>query len=103
MVDWRDDAACRTEDPELFFPIGPTNTRQIAEAKLVCNRCPVAGDCLGWAMGAGQPHGIWGGLSEEERNVLRRSGARITTRAHLILISTPEHFLMEVWHEPRSG
>ena len=45
IMDWRHEAVCRDEDPELFFPVGnsgPALLTQIAKAKLVCNRCPVA-------------------------------------------------------------
>ena len=43
-MDWRHEAVCRDEDPELFFPVGNSGPAltQIAKAKLVCNRCPVA-------------------------------------------------------------
>ena len=42
-MDWRHDAICRDEDPELFFPVGTSGPAlmQIAEAKSVCRRCPV--------------------------------------------------------------
>ncbi|MGH3981118.1 MAG: WhiB family transcriptional regulator, partial [Pseudonocardiaceae bacterium] len=42
--DWRHSAACRDEDPELFFPVGDDGPAlvQIAAAKTVCARCPVA-------------------------------------------------------------
>jgi len=65
-VDWRHDAACRDEDPELFFPIGNTGPAliQIDEAKAVCRRCPVVDECLLWALESGQDAGVWGGLSE---------------------------------------
>lgn len=102
-MDWRNKAACRTEDPELFFPAGATCARQITEAKSVCHRCPVTADCLRWAMDTGQHYGIWGGLSEEERLVLLRCGARITGRAHLILISASEQYLIETSDQPKSG
>jgi len=45
---WRDRAACLSEDPELFFPIGTTGPAliQTEEAKAVCRRCEVIEDCL---------------------------------------------------------
>jgi len=40
-MDWRHKAVCRDEDPELFFPWKQWPAlAQIADAKLVCNRCP---------------------------------------------------------------
>ena len=81
-MDWRDQGACRGEDPELFFPIGTTDSAlaQLQEAKAVCRRCPVQEECLHWALHsepAGQgAAGVCAGLSEDERRVLRRLGAR---------------------------
>ncbi|HLI37900.1 MAG TPA: WhiB family transcriptional regulator [Streptosporangiaceae bacterium] len=72
---WRSRAACRGEDPELFFPVGssgPAALRQVAAAKAVCARCPVRDACLGFALSTGQDYGIWGGLTEDERRRLRR-------------------------------
>ena len=73
-MDWRHEALCRDEDPELFFPIGSTGPaeRQIAEAKAVCRRCSVTEACLAWALASGQDAGVWGGMSEDERRSLRR-------------------------------
>ena len=55
-MDWRHRAVCRDEDPELFFPVGNSGPAlaQIADAKLVCNRCAVTTECLGWALNTGQ-------------------------------------------------
>src|SRR4051812_42398365 len=77
-MDWRHRAACRDEDPELFFPIGTTGPalRQVEEAKAVCHRCLVVDDCLSWALDSGQDSGVWGGLAEEERFALKRRGVR---------------------------
>lgn len=71
---WRADAACRGEDPELFFPVGSAGpaSGQIAEAKQICARCPVREACLEFALRTGQNYGIWGGLTEDERRKLRR-------------------------------
>jgi len=81
-MDWRHRAACLDEDPELFFPIGNTGPAimQIEEAKQVCRRCDVREQCLAWALEAGQDHGVWGGLSEDERRALKRRNARARIR-----------------------
>lgn len=75
---WRSLAACRHSDPELFFPIssyGPAQG-QLRSAQAVCARCQVREDCLSFALDTGQDHGVWGGLSEEERRALRGRRAR---------------------------
>lgn len=76
--DWRDRAACRDEDPELFFPTGTTGPalQQIDAAKAICARCPVLSECLAFALETGQDYGIWGGLTPEERRALRRRNRR---------------------------
>ncbi len=83
-MDWRHHAACRDEDPELFFPIGNTGPAllQIDEAKRVCQRCGVMEPCLQWALESGQDSGVWGGLSEDERRALKRRSARVRAKAH---------------------
>jgi WhiB family transcriptional regulator, redox-sensing transcriptional regulator len=72
---WRLDAACRTSDPDLFFPVGATGPAipQIAEARRVCQGCPVRAACLDWALRHDQAYGIWGGTTEEERRARRRA------------------------------
>jgi WhiB family redox-sensing transcriptional regulator len=68
-------AACRDEDPELFFPVGKTGPAllQIEDAKEVCRRCEVVDDCLQWALETGQDAGVWGGMSEDERRSMRKA------------------------------
>jgi WhiB family redox-sensing transcriptional regulator len=77
---WRHLAACRSEDPELFFPVGTSAPAidQVAAAKSVCRRCPVAGECLAWALDTCQRHGVWGGLSEDERREVWQRDHRIS-------------------------
>jgi len=76
-MDWRDVAACRHRDPELFFPEGrPARPcLQADQAKRVCQSCPVQTPCLDFALRHGLGFGIWGGVTGEERRVLR--GARL--------------------------
>jgi WhiB family redox-sensing transcriptional regulator len=77
---WHNRAACRDEDPGLFFPIETTGAEagQIAAAKLVCHRCEVVETCLSWAMESRQDSGVWGGLSAEERRLLHRRTVRVS-------------------------
>lgn len=71
---WREMAACRASDPELFFPVSATGRSlpQIRAAKAVCARCPVRLTCLVYALTTGQDFGIWGGHDEQERRRLRQ-------------------------------
>jgi WhiB family redox-sensing transcriptional regulator len=80
--DWRAGAACRDADPELFFPDGDSRSAraQVKTAKLICRGCPVSATCLSWALASGQEAGIWGGLTEDERHRLHRSGLLSTGR-----------------------
>ena len=71
---WRDRAACRDTDPELFFPIGTTGSavEQIEAAKAVCLTCEARHPCLEFALATNQESGVWGATSEEERRALRK-------------------------------
>ncbi|MFG2586888.1 WhiB family transcriptional regulator [Streptomyces sp. NBC_01166] len=84
MDNWRMHAACREEDPDLFFPIGSTGPAlvQAEEAKAVCGTCPVREQCLEWALENGQDSGVWGGMDENERRALKRRRARQQARSH---------------------
>lgn len=44
MADWRDKAACRNADPNLFFPEGDLFKTQ--EALEICRGCTVRAECL---------------------------------------------------------
>lgn len=77
---WRDKAACKGKDPELFFPppVNPYTTREErrafderrlaaeAQAKAICGTCPVTRECYDWAI-ATDADGVWGGTTEAER------------------------------------
>jgi WhiB family transcriptional regulator, redox-sensing transcriptional regulator len=69
--DWWRSAACQEADPELFFPVaqhGP-GVSETARAKAVCADCPVRRQCLQYALATRQMHGVWGGLTEDERKL----------------------------------
>jgi WhiB family transcriptional regulator, redox-sensing transcriptional regulator len=77
-MSWYHYAACQSEDPELFFPIGTAGPAllQLMEAKRVCAHCPVQNECLRWAIMTGMDYGVWGGMGEDERRALKRQTAR---------------------------
>ena len=83
LGEWWTLAACRSADPDLFFPIsqsGPA-AMQIRRAKAVCAQCAVRPECLRYALAADPLQGVWGGLSEEERRLMRRREQKARVRA----------------------
>lgn len=75
---WKLDGLCRQTDPEAFFPEKGQPTRP---AKAVCGRCPVAAECLEYALTHDERFGVWGGLSERERRRLRQADQQPKSRA----------------------
>jgi WhiB family transcriptional regulator, redox-sensing transcriptional regulator len=71
---WRESAACRHVDSELFFPVSRRGRAEAEarQAKAICARCPVRRPCLAYALATRQAYGIWGGYDDEERQALRR-------------------------------
>lgn len=71
LWDWQMEGACRGEDPNAFFhpegERGPARAAREAAAKAICARCPVKRECAEHALAVREPYGVWGGLSEDER------------------------------------
>lgn len=67
--DWRERAACRDEEPELFFPVGDAAPAraQAEEAKAICRRCPVITACALFARELDITDGVYGGQTAAER------------------------------------
>lgn len=82
MSEWRHRAACRDEDPALFFTIGDSkmSPQQAEDAKSICRRCPVEEACLAWSLETNQPCGVWGAMTADERRALKRRAARAAAR-----------------------
>jgi WhiB family redox-sensing transcriptional regulator len=70
---WRDLAACRGTDLEVFFPGRGESARP---ARQVCAGCPVRQPCLDYAITNRIAYGVWGGLTERERRALRSGWVR---------------------------
>ncbi len=70
---WRQHAACRGLDPEVFFPV---DDDEAGVAKAVCAQCPVQETCLEYALGSRERDGVWGGCTERERRRIIRQRRR---------------------------
>lgn len=66
--DWLPHAACRTGDPDRWFPdrAGPHNGR---DATAICTTCPVNIQCADDAESRDEPFGIWGGRARHSTRV----------------------------------
>jgi WhiB family transcriptional regulator, redox-sensing transcriptional regulator len=83
LWDWQLVAACRGVDSSLFFhpegERGAARSAREASAKEVCMRCPVRAECATHALTVREPYGVWGGLTEDEREAMMgRSRNRIS-------------------------
>lgn len=76
-VPWTEHALCRGADPDLFFPTRHSDSdSEGAAAKAVCAECPVAVDCLEYALANNEKYGIWGGMTVRERASFLRKRRR---------------------------
>jgi WhiB family redox-sensing transcriptional regulator len=69
---WRDSAACRGADPELFFPLtesGPSLV-PIRHAWQICRVCQVQRACRMSALQHAMDEGIWCGSTRIERRAI---------------------------------
>jgi WhiB family redox-sensing transcriptional regulator len=80
--EWRAAGACRTADPDLFFPVGVGAAAgpEARRALRICDSCGVSRQCLDFALRHGEATGIWGGTTPEER--LRGVRARSPRSGH---------------------
>jgi WhiB family redox-sensing transcriptional regulator len=70
---WRQRAACRGVEPEIFYPI---SEEEAEEAKAICDACPVQETCLEYALSNRERDGVWGGATERERRRMIRQRRR---------------------------
>jgi WhiB family redox-sensing transcriptional regulator len=73
LWDWQLRGLCRGKDSSLFFhPEGERGAARAAReqsAKEICLNCPVQKQCCEHALRVREPYGVWGGLTEEEREI----------------------------------
>ncbi|RKE19616.1 WhiB family transcriptional regulator [Streptomyces sp. TLI_171] len=78
-------AACQGMNPDLFYAAHDPDESELdpqwvefatRRAKAVCAGCPVREMCLALALRRSEPHGVFGGLTAEERRQLKRRTGR---------------------------
>ncbi len=78
--DWQHRGSCRGTGTALFFsPDGERASARVHReraAQQLCEQCPVITNCREHALTAGEPYGIWGGMTEADRTRHRRRGHR---------------------------
>jgi len=73
-ADWQAEAACRGYDPNIWFP---GQGGDVKLPKSICAACPVIDPCLEHAL-LNEVCGVWGGVTERGRRVIRqRRGIRV--------------------------
>jgi WhiB family redox-sensing transcriptional regulator len=83
---WMVDALCAQTDPEVFHPDRGESARP---AKSVCQVCEVRVPCLAYALEHREEHGVWGGLSPNERRVITRPSGHSAKNA--LRVGAPNH------------
>ena len=69
--EWQQHAACRGTDTKQWFPGRGDDVRPLRE---MCASCPVATECLEFALQFEEGGGIWGGLTGNDRRGMRVQG-----------------------------
>ena len=75
---WMTRARCANTDPSHFFPSDGVG---VELAKKTCAGCPVAEQCLEYALTRRVEHGVWGGCSERQRRRIRRQRREVAATA----------------------
>lgn len=69
QLPWAGEAKCAGEPSIEFFPETPNRPKR---ALALCGICPVQKQCLYHALTFPEEYGVWGGMTERERERLRR-------------------------------
>lgn len=69
--EWQARAACHGIEPEVFFPISDDDAWR---AKEICTACEVRPRCLAFSLTNRERYGVWGGVTEKERQEMFRRG-----------------------------
>jgi WhiB family transcriptional regulator, redox-sensing transcriptional regulator len=79
LWEWQYQGLCRETNPDTFFhpegERGPARRHRDERAVAVCQQCPVIDACREHALTVREPYGVWGGLTEDDREAIYREQA----------------------------
>ena len=90
---------CHNYPTGWWYPTGPGGPGQMPgldyaqikrderKAKKICGSCPMRKLCLSYALSYHETHGIWGGYSERQRNVMRKQRTALYVEATITRVS----------------
>jgi WhiB family transcriptional regulator, redox-sensing transcriptional regulator len=73
---WMEAAACRGRSDLFFFTKGGEAAAKATQAKAICATCIVLKPCRAYALAHPWLHGIWGGMSVNDRQAARIQAIR---------------------------
>ena len=86
--EWQYQGSCRDADSAVFFhpegERGPSREARDRAAKSICASCPVMQQCAAHALAVREPYGVWGGLSEDDREAIYRGQRREAAGLELV-------------------
>ena len=103
MSGWRKQAACLGLPLDLFFPKQRSDDESVPDAiRAVCSGCPVAMECLEFALSMDSNVGIWAATTPKQREAIRRYRAEQVQNDIDEAIANPEmHGTMAMFSEHR--
>lgn len=83
LWDWQLEGSCRRVSPDMFFhPEGERGSARRSRdtaAKEICLGCPVLRECREHALRVREPYGVWGGMTEDDREALYAGRSAVAT------------------------
>lgn len=82
-------------DPDMWFPEKDEGPKRVQEAVAICNGqkdgvpCPVLDQCAEWGIRR-ERFGVWGGLTERQRNMIREARRRRLQRQNKRVVRVGE-------------
>lgn len=97
---WGSEAVCRFDENDepgsdhLSAMVWSNSLPDASAFRSLCQTCSVRLDCASSALEVEEPHGIWGGLTEQERRHLLRTRPGIAAWRHVLETAIAEYDLV---------